>query len=338
MGEADPVPSLPLIPERVLIVRTGAIGDVTNAIVLAEALKATGRVNHLGWVIHPLSLPLVQNHPVVDQVHVLHRGKGIREWIRLRRELRGARYDLAIDAQRILKSAALARMSGAGRSLGFDRLRSKEGSWCFHSERIKPSGGRHMVDWYLEFAETLGLQNPVARRRLPPDPEAESWARQAIAGIRGLEGKAPICLHIGGTKAAKRWEAKRYGELLQLLKQEGAGPVILTGGQEDRADADEALRWAAPDLDLVGHTSLPELIALIDGCRAWVGCDTGPMHIAAALGRPVVALFGVGDPRRTGPYGEGHQVLGTDKLGHSPSLSKVSARTVLEALDRIPSA
>lgn len=339
MAEDKSVRELPQIPKRILIVRTGAIGDVTNALVLAEALKATGLVEHLGWVIHPLSLPIVQGHPAVDQLHVLRRDGGMKEWLRLRCELRQEQYDLAIDAQRILKSAILTRMSGAPRRLGFDRKRSKEGSWLFHKDRIQPSGGPHMVDWYLEFAEALGLKNPSPRRRLPRDESAEAWADRQLAGLpcHGAANPAPICVHIGGTKAAKRWAPSRYGDLLELLKEEDMGPVILTGGPSDRTDADEALKGGLPGLDLVGKTTLPELIALLRRCRAWVGCDTGPMHIAAALDCPVVALFGTGEPMRTGPYGQGHQVLGVSEVQHAPSLAEVTADAVLAALSRIPS-
>ena len=336
MAGASDMGAHPLIPERVLIVRTGAIGDVTNALVLAEALKATGQVSQLGWVVHPLSVPLLHGHPAVDRVHVLQRNGGLAEWLRLRRELRAEQYGLAIDAQRILKSAVIARMSGAPRSLGFDRGRSKEGSWLFHSIRTTPMGGTHMVDWYLEFAEALGLKHLEPRHRLPLDADAEAWASGVIAhlGPDGAAGPAPLCVHIGGTKAAKRWEPQRYGELILELQERSLGPIILAGGPGDRADAEIALQVSQPTLDLVGKTSLPRLISILRRCRAWVGCDTGPMHLAAALDCPVVALFAVGQPERTGPYGTGHQVLGKKPGGDNLAMGQITVSEVSEAVEK----
>lgn len=336
MAEASGTDGPSLVPKRVLIVRTGAIGDVTNALVLAEALKATGQVSQLGWVVHPLCIPLVNGHPAVDRVHILQRKGGLKEWLRLRRELRAENYDLAIDAQRILKSAILSRMSGAPRSLGFDPARSKEGSWLFHSERISPSGGAHMVDWYLEFAEALGLKDPKPRRRLPVDPTAESWATNFIEHLSSVSKSkvAPLCVHIGASKLAKRWDPERYGQLMLRLQEKNLGPVVLTGGSGDRMDADQALKVAQPDQDLVGHTSLPQLISLLRRCRVWVGCDTGPMHLAAALNCPVVALFGPSEPARTGPYGEGHQVLGRQPGGEHVAMGEIPVGKILDAASR----
>ncbi|MDE0905441.1 MAG: glycosyltransferase family 9 protein [Planctomycetota bacterium] len=336
MAGASNVGAHPLIPERVLIVRTGAIGDVTNALVLAEALKATGQVSQLGWVVHPLSVPLLQGHPAVDQVHVLQRDGGLAEWLRLRRELRAEQYELAIDAQRILKSAVISRMSGAPRSIGFDRGRSKEGSWLFHSSRITPMGGTHMVDWYMEFAEALGLEQLEPRHRLPLDTDAEAWASGVIAHLSpdAAAGPAPLCIHIGGTKAAKRWEPQRYGELILQLQERSLGPIILTGGPGDRADAEVALQVSQPALDLVGKTSLPRLISILRRCRAWVGCDTGPMHLAAALDCPVVALFAVGQPDRTGPYGTGHHILGKQIGGDNLPMGQITVSEVSKAVEQ----
>src|SRR5262245_42388752 len=118
-------------PARVLAVRTGAIGDVVNALTFAVALKEARLDLFLGWVVHPLAAPLVEGHPCVDRVHVWKRDGGTGELLRLVRELRAERYDLAVDLQRIQKSALVARFSGAARVLGYDRRRAKELSWLW---------------------------------------------------------------------------------------------------------------------------------------------------------------------------------------------------------------
>ena len=127
------------LPARILVVRLGAIGDVTNALVLATAIKDASPHSEIGWVIHPLARPLVDDHPAVDRVHVWPRRSGVGGWRRLVREIRGERYELAADLQRIAKSAVLARASRAPRVLGADRGRTKELSWLFTKMDCKAS-------------------------------------------------------------------------------------------------------------------------------------------------------------------------------------------------------
>jgi lipopolysaccharide heptosyltransferase II len=296
------------VPRRVLVVRLGAIGDVVNALAFASALKQHAPATEIGWVVHPLAAPLVTGHPALDRVHVLERGS-LRRWLALVGELRRARYDLAVDLQRIAKSALLARASGASRVLGFDRARSKELAWLWTRERI-PAGdrGAHMLEQYLEFARHLGVPARAPLRQLPRDPAAEACAARWLEELGG----PPLVVNVGATKPANRWPPERFGELARALARELGAPVCLTGGPADREAASRAREAAGPGLlDLVGRTSLPELVALLARARLWIGCDTGPMHIAAACGTPVVALFGAADERRTGPYGPGHRVVRT---------------------------
>jgi len=298
------------IPDEVLVVRLGAIGDVVNALCFAAALKRHAPATRIGWAVHPLAAPLVQGHPAVERVHVLERSSW-RSWWRVVGEIRRQRYGLAVDLQRIAKSALLARLSGAPRVLGFDRARCKEQSWLWTNERI-PAGDRHahMLEQYLELARWLGVPAQPPERSLPRDPAAEAWAARLEAELGG----APIVINVGATKPANRWRPERFGELARALADARGAPLCLTGGPADRAAADQALAAAGAQaglVDLVGRTSLLELVSLLARARLWIGGDTGPMHIAAAAGTPVVALFGAADERRTGPYGPGHRVVRT---------------------------
>ena len=295
------------LPASILIVRLGAIGDVTNALVLATAIKDAAPQTRIGWAVHPLAATLVQDHPSVDRVHVWHRGQGFAGWKSVRAEVRAEGYELAIDLQRLFKSALLARASGAPRVLGFDRARTKEGSWMLTREHINAGPKRrHMVDQYLEFASHLGLQDARARHVLPSDPDAETWASEQVE----TWGAPPWVLNLGASKPANRWDPERFGQLAACLSQEWDAPVVLTGGKEDRSAAKIATA-AGPDsvIDLVGRTSLEQLIALLRHARLFIGCDTGPMHLAVAQQAPVLALFGPADPARTGPFGNRARVL-----------------------------
>ena len=300
------------LPRKILVVRTGAIGDVVNALVFASAVKAAAPDTEIGWVVHPLARPLVEGHPDVDRVHLWNKKGGIGDHLALLREIRAAGYELAVDLQRITKSALLARLSGARRVLGYDRARAKELSWLWTKERIPPGPpGAHMVEQYLEFARALGIADPPVIHRLPDDPDAAAWADGLVAEL----GAAPIVISLGATKPANRWPGERFGQLAEALHAAHGVPVCLVGSDADRATEKEALAALGDAANqpgvrsLVGETTLPQLAALEARARLFVGCDSGPMHLAAAQGTTVLALFGPADPNRTGPWGEAHQVL-----------------------------
>ncbi len=296
------------LPRRVLIVRLGAIGDVVNALVVANAIRRFDPSVEIGWAVHVLASPLVHAHPSIDRVHMWKRDGGIAEFRRVARELREARYDLAIDLQRLAKSATLARASRAPRILGFDRARTKEGSFLLTRERI-PAGdrGAHMVDQYLEFARYLGIADAHAEFPWPDDPAAEAWAESWVR-----ENGAPVLLNMGASKPRNQWPPERFGELALAIERAFRVPIAFTGSKADAAFAGRARgRAIAIDArsgrnwhDLTGSTSLLQLAALQARALGVVTCDTGPMHMAVARGARVIAIFGPGEPRRTGPYGQ----------------------------------
>lgn len=300
------------VPSKVLVVRLGAIGDVVNALVFANALKDSAPETSIGWVVHELAAPLLEGHPSLDRVHVWPRSKGLSGFFQVLQEIRHQAYDLAVDLQRITKSSFLARLSGARRVLGFDCKRAKEMSWLWTRERIpERDSGAHMVDQYLEFACYLAIPNAEPRLDLPSSAHSEEWAEACV----GEMGAAPILIHLGATKPANQWSPERSAELAVALRSKLGSPICFTGGSEVRQEGCAALESVRrvstkPGLyDLIGYTDLRQLIALSARARLWIGGDTGPMHIAAACGTPVVALFGPSDPHRTGPFGKKGRVV-----------------------------
>jgi lipopolysaccharide heptosyltransferase II len=313
---------MPRLPPSILIVRLGAIGDVVNALVVASAIRRHAPGVTIGWAVHELSRPLVEGHPSVDRVHLWRKGTGLGGFRALLREVRGAGYGLAIDLQRIAKSAALARWSGAERVLGFDRGRAKESSWLLTRERIAPADpSAHMVEQYLGFVRHLGIDPGEPVFELPADPRASARAERLVAEL----GAAPIAIHVGATKAANRWEPERFGDLARACLERSGVPVCLTGGPSDREAAAIAARAYPRIRDLCGATGLLELAELQRRSRLVVSCDSGPMHLAAAAGATVVALFGPSDERRTGPWGARHAVVRTSPEC-APCNAKLCAR------------
>jgi heptosyltransferase-1 len=332
-----------VLPRRILIVRLGAIGDVVNALVVAAALERHDPSVEIGWAVHERALPLVEGHPCIDRVHLWRRGSGLAGFRRAARDVRRQRYELAIDLQRIAKSAALARLSGAPRVLGFDRARAKEASWLLTREHVAPSDpAAHMVEQYLGFARHLGVPDPQPEFRFPHDPQAERWAEEQLERL----GAPPVLVNLGASKPANRWAPERFGELVRLALRELEHPLCLTGGPDDRPAAELALRGLEREphlVDLTGRTGLLELAALARRSAAMVACDTGPMHLAAAAGLRIVALFGAADPRRTGPWGPGHRIVrvpppcspcnhATCPLPRHECMDAITAPLVLDAL------
>ena len=276
----------------ILIVKLGALGDVINTLPLAihlhEQLQA-----RIHWLCEPLSLPLLVEHPYVDCPILFERRRWQTSLPRVLRLIRGQHFELVLDLQRIAKSALLALYANGERTLGFDRARCKEMTWLLPFERIPPCPGvTHMALQYLEFATYLGLPPGTPRWEIPVSavPPISLPARYVV-------------LNIGATKPANRWPAASFAALTQALQKSFGLPAVITGGPSEKPMAREVMDRAHPGtIDLTGRTTLGELTAVLAGALAVVSCDTGPLHLAVALGRPVVALFGPADPRRTGPY------------------------------------
>ena len=283
-------------PQRIVLVKLGAIGDVVNALPFVNRLRRGLPEAHIAWVIAPLAHSLVAGHAAVDEFIVTNPRRW-RELPGLVRKLRRGRFDLAIDLQRIQKSAWITRATGASLRLGFDRARCKELSWLATNDSI-PANPRPgvTVDQYLEFADHLALPAAPVEWRLP----FEAWQPTQDAASGAL-----VVVNIGASKEANRWLPDRWARLCDRLVSEHGAQVELSGGPEDRPLADELLRSSESALgDRVGCLSLRQTAGLIAAADLFIGCDTGPLHMAVALGTPTVSLFGAADPERTGPWGQ----------------------------------
>ncbi|HOO37739.1 MAG TPA: glycosyltransferase family 9 protein [Deltaproteobacteria bacterium] len=316
----------------ILVIKLGALGDVINTLPLIINLK-----RHLGarihWVVEPLSFPIVSAHRCVDNAICFNKQAWKQSLPEVLSEIRSRRYDLCLDLQRITKSALLCMAAKATRRIGFDRERCKEMTWLFPFERIPASDPKkHMVLQYLDFAEYLGIADNEIRWDIP------------------VKGSVPfnlpegyVVLNIGATKAANKWTPGGFASLAEEVRERYHIPCVLTGAGEDIKMAAEITRRASNSIiDLVGKTSIEDLIEVLAGSSAVVSCDTGPMHLGVALGKEVIALFGPANPRRTGPY-LGHVIQkdlacsGCNKRTCSDPVCMLSIRSddVLEKLDLV---
>lgn len=290
--------------------KLGAIGDVVNSLPFVNRLRAGYPRAKITWVIAPLAHALVSGHPAVDEFLVID-VKRPGNWPGIVRALRAREFDLAIDLQRILKSGLITRATGAEVRLGFDRARCKEQSWRFTTHKIAPNSAPGVtVEQYLEFADFLACPRTPARFDLPFEPYAAAHV-----------GETRIVVNVGASKPANRWSTDKWARLCARLVRELGATIHFTGGAQDAAEIQLVMRaietTKQPDdvsgtphlVDHAGKLSLKASAGLIASSRLFIGCDTGPLHIAVAVGTPVVALFGASDPKRTGPFGQSAGVV-----------------------------
>jgi heptosyltransferase-1 len=308
--------------ERVLIVRLSAMGDIIHTLPAVGALRAVFPNATLGWVVeerwaellcmldYPRSGPRSPQRPLVDRVHVVNTKSWRRAlfssttWQQMTassRELREGGYDTAIDFQGAVRTAFLARWSRAGVVYGDAKPRENIAS-MWYSRKIETTG-THVVEQALSLAQALiGVSTSMPKAEFPMDPKAEN---RITAGV-GVERDFAI-LNPGAGWGAKQWPAERYGHVANELKRDGIRSLVNYGPGEEQlaAEVESASAGAAHKISC----SISELIALTRRAQLFVGGDTGPMHLAAALQVPVVAIFGPTNPARNGPFGTSSIVL-----------------------------
>jgi heptosyltransferase I len=291
--------------QRILMVRLSAIGDVLHALPVLNALRDAMPRAFLAWVVEGRAAEVVRGHRALDELIVLKRGwlKSPAAVVNLRRRLRALRFDTTLDLQGLSKSAIAARLSSAPRRIGFDGRDGREVSRWLNNHLVQPSR-THVIDRNLELLRPLGITNPTARFDLEDSPVNASAARK-ILDFNVLRPFAVI--NPGAGWPSKVWPAERYAAVARYLGQSrGLGSLVVWAGEQERAWAEKIVAGAAGHATMAPSTSLGELAAIVRQAAIFVGSDTGPLHLAAAVGTPCVGLFGPMPAERNGPYGPQH--------------------------------
>lgn len=297
---------------RVLIVLPGAIGDVVRALPLLGRVRRAWPEAHVGWAVEPLSAPVLAGHPWLDQVHVFARARGVRGFIAHVHEVRAARYALTLDLGRSAKSALIALGAGARRRLGFAAADGREGGWLAATERLAPQpAARSKLEQFLAFGDALGLGPAPVEFGVAATAEE----RERAAGLLGDRSAPLLSVPLGSSCPSRRWLPDRTAALLTAVHRTTGARAALLGTAADAGFARAVLAGtAAPAADLTGRTSLRDLIAIFERSQAVVGPDSGSLHLAAAVGCPVVSLWGATSPQRSVPWGSEDGVV----VGESP--------------------
>ncbi len=282
-----------------LLVKMSSLGDVIHTLPLASRLS-TGLGCRIHWVVNEALAPLVSQCPDVARVVPFPRHRLVSGFPGFIKELRSHSYEMAVDVQGLLKSALVAYLSASKRRLG---LRSaREGASLFYHDLVGTAAIQgHAVDRYMEVANYFGLPDGLPQFNL---------ALGKNSGSKRKGRKKLVTISPFARWQSKRWPKERFARVADLIMKSDLAQVIFTGGQEDRRQMDEivGLMGQRP-VDLVGSTDLKEMTGVLRDSDLLLCNDSGPMHLAVAVGCKVVALFGPTSPERTGPYGSGHRVL-----------------------------
>ncbi len=328
-------------PRRVGIVMMSAVGDAVHVLPLLTALKRHSPDTHVTWVLQPGAASLVRGHWAVDEIVEFNRAHGWRAYLAVRRELARRPFDVVLALQVYFKAGLVTSFTRAPVKLGFDRTRARDLNWLFTTDRIPPRDGQHVQDQYFEFLEALHVPHEPAVWDLGPWDEERAWQRSFLRQFdRPI---APIV--VGTSKAEKDWLPERWAEVSDALHGDfGLQPVLVGGRSERELHAERIIleRARVPVTSALG-SGLRNLVGILDGAALALSPDTGPLHMAVALNRPVVALMGYTNPKRVGPYRRFHDLL-IDAYGEPGEDYPVSMEnrpgrmpriTVRDVLDRV---
>lgn len=316
---------------NILIVKLSAVGDVVHTLPALAALRRLYPQGHITWVIEEAAADLIVGHPDLDRVVVFRRkpwisdirrgnlkevGRDVKSFYKT---LRDRPYDLVIDFHGLFKSAVIVVASGGRRKLGYDSLQELSG--LFYNEKIPEDMGKHAVDRYLDFLSYLGAKHEQPSFLIPVGPENKAHVTTLLQE-QGITTPF-IAVNPVALWDTKLWDRRKFADLAARIVQECGLPTVFTGSLNEKSYITD-IQGLVPSksiVDLAGKTSLKDLACLYGMAELVITTDSGPMHMAAAMETPVVALFGPTDPARTGPYGEGHTVV-RSSLPCSPCFRK----------------
>lgn len=296
-------------PQKILIVKPSSLGDVVHSLPFLNAMKTCFPNAEIHWVIAKGLEGLLDGNPMIERLWIINKDawkkidnakNTVTEIRNLFKGLKKEKFDLVIDLQGLLRSGIITKSTGAPVRIGFQEAR--EGSRFFYTHKVKGGKDIHAVDRYLKIASVLGCD--VSRVSFPFPPESSSTCNSQLFTFNLPRDYA--ILVPGARWQTKRWPPERFGELASRLPLQS----IIVGSKADSDSAELIVSLSeGKAVSLAGKTSLKELIAVMRKAKFVISNDSGPMHIAAALGIPVYAIFGPTDPQKTGPYGKGHTII-----------------------------
>ncbi|HEX7939096.1 MAG TPA: glycosyltransferase family 9 protein [Gemmatimonadaceae bacterium] len=329
--------------DRIAIVMMSAAGDAVHVLPVVNALKRHHPACKITWVLQPAPATLVRGHRAVDEIILFERGSGLRGFLDIRRELASRTFDLVINLQVYFKAGIVTAFSKAPVKLGFDFARARDFNWLFTNSRIPAHENQHVQDQYFEFLTALGVSPDPVEWDLGPWADERQWQRDFFADFT----RPAVAMVVATSKPQKDWLPERWAEISDALWHDfKLEPVIVGGRSERELNAERII------LDRTSHrprsalgSGLRRLVSILDGSALAVAPDTGPLHMAVAIQRPVVSLMGYTNPKRTGPYRRFHDLIvdaygdpgenyGITMENRPDRMTRITVRDVLDRVER----
>lgn len=301
-------------PERIAIIKPSALGDIAHSLPVLTALRSRFPAAHISWIVNRGYAPILEGHPHLNEIVPFDRGALRKSWFgggwefgRFLRRLRSHRFDLVIDLQGLFRTGLMTLATGAFTRIGLASAR--EGARFCYSHRVDDRDGvTHAVDRYWRVIEALGDAPAVKAFHVPVQSEARTWARDLLQ----KHPRPWLAVGVGSRWLTKRWLPEHFAALLQRAQAQFGGTAIFVGTPEEAELARQATALATgPVCQLTGTTTLPQLVAILNDADVMIANDTGPLHLAVALGRPVVAPYTCTRVEKTGPYAQDDHAVET---------------------------
>jgi heptosyltransferase I len=318
--------------ERVCIVMMSAVGDAVHVLPVINAIKRHAPAARITWVLQPGPATLVRGHSSVDEIIEFDRSKGWRAFMDVRRGLAARAFDVVIDLQVYFKAGVVTSFTRAPVKLGFDRARARDANWLFTTHRIPPHAQQHVQDQYFEFLNEIGVAHEHVEWGLGPWTAERDAQRAVFAPFE----RPAAAIVVATSKPQKDWLPERWAEVADALWFDFGLEPVLVGGRSPRelhaADVIAQRARHAPRSAL--GSGLRGLVGILDGSALVLAPDTGPLHMAVALDRPVVSLMGYTNPKRTGPYRKFHDLI-VDAYGDPGERYPITMENRLDRMPRI---
>jgi heptosyltransferase I len=329
--------------DRIAIVMMSAAGDAVHTLPVVNALKRHAPRAHVTWLLQPGPATLVRGHRAVDDILLFDRSRGWRAFLDIRQSLASRVFDLVVNLQVYFKAGIVTSFTRAPLKLGFDRARARDLNWLFTNRKIPPHDNQHVQDQYFEFLRELGVPHEPVEWHLGPWPEETPWQREFFHPFE----RPAVAMVVATSKPEKDWLPERWAEVSDALWHDfGLEPVIVGGRSARELNAERVI------LERARHTprsalgsGLRKLVAILDGSALAIAPDTGPLHMAVAVDRPVISLVGYTNPKRTGPYRKFHDLIvdaygepgedyGITMENRPGRMARIQVRDVLDRVER----
>ena len=284
--------------QSLCLLRLSAIGDVCHAVAMVQAIQRHHPDLKITWVIGKVEYQLLKHLTGVEFV-IFDKSQGWRSYINLRQALAGQRFDVLLHMQVALRATIASLMIKAKVRIGFDRARAKEGQWLVTNHAVEPLATPHVLEGFMGFAKALGVTDFTPQWHIPVLESDTEFARNLVANDDKV-----LVICAAASKAERNWLPERYAAVADYVISKGYRVVLCGGPTTLERDLAGAIQSHSQNTleNLVGKTSLTQLLALLGRASVVLAPDTGPAHMAVTQGTPVIGLYAHSNPGRTGPY------------------------------------